>query len=150
MPQVTIERFDGATDARVLESCHQLVQECIKTDQPDQAPWSLSSFRAKWVAGFQGSPQEAWFAADDRGDVAGCYLLTLPHRENLSMARVVLRVAPGRRRAGIGAALLRHCEDRSRLAQRTRLVGELWDDTSGAPFAKAVGATPGIPVVQRT
>jgi GNAT superfamily N-acetyltransferase/RimJ/RimL family protein N-acetyltransferase len=145
-----IERFDGAADARTLETCFHLVMDCINADQPDQAPWSLGAFHAKWVEGFNGSPQETWFATGDRGDIAGCYLLILPHRENLSMARVVLRVAPGSRRAGIGTALLRHCEDRARLAGRTRLTGEAWDATSGDAFAKAVGATPGIPAVQRT
>ena len=145
-----IERFDGAADPRALESCHQLVQECIKADQPDQAQWSLGSFRAKWVEGFHGSPQEMWFAVADDGDIAGCYLLSLPSRENLSKARVVLRVAPDRRRAGIGTALLRHCEDRALLAGRTTLRGEAWDGTSGEAFAKAVGARPGIADVQRT
>jgi hypothetical protein len=140
---VTIERLDGAADARALETCFRLVMDCIKADQPDQAPWSLGAFHAKWVEGFNGSPQETWLATGDDGDIAGCYLLILPHRENLSMARVVLRVAPG-------TALLRHCGDRARLAGRTRLTGEAWDGTSGDAFAKANGATPGIPAVQRT
>ena len=147
---MNIERFDGATDARALESCHHLVQECIKADQPDQAPWSLGAFRAKWVEGFSGSPQESWFAADDHGAIVGCYLLDLPDRENLSMASAVLRVSPGRRRAGIGTVLLRHCEDRARLAGRTRLTGEAWDGSAGPAFATAVGASPGIPEVHRT
>jgi GNAT superfamily N-acetyltransferase len=147
---VNIERLDGATDARALESCYHLVQECIEADQPDQARWSFGAFRAKWVEGFNGSPQEAWFAAEDPGDIAGCYLLSLPDLENLSMARVVLRVAPGRRRAGIGTGLLRHCEDRALLAGRSRLTGEAWDGTSGAAFAEAIGASPGIADVQRT
>jgi GNAT superfamily N-acetyltransferase len=150
MPPVTIERLDGAADARALDSCHHLVQECIKADQPDQAPWSLGAFRAKWVEGFNGSPQETWCATEEPGDIAGCYLLTLPDRDNLSMARVVLRVAPGRRRAGIGTALLRHCEERAVLAGRTRLTGEAWDGTSGAAFAQVIGASPGIPEVHRT
>jgi GNAT superfamily N-acetyltransferase len=149
MPQLTIERFDGAADARALASCHYLVQECIRADQPDQAQWSLGAFGAKWVEGFSGSPQETWFAADDGGAIVGCYLLTLHDRENLSMASVVLRVAPDRRRAGIGTALLRHCEGRATAAGRTRLTGESWDGTSGAAFAKAIGASPGIPEVHR-
>jgi GNAT superfamily N-acetyltransferase/RimJ/RimL family protein N-acetyltransferase len=150
MPRLTIERFDGAADARALESCYHLVQESIKSDQPDQAQWSLGAFRAKWVEGFQGYPQEAWLAAEEPGDIAGCYLLMLPDKENLSMARVTLRVAPGRRRTGIGTALLRHCIDRAVLAGRSRLTGEIWDGTSGAGFAQAIGASPGIADVQRT
>ena len=68
---------------------------------------------------------------DDHGAIVGCYLLDLPDRENLSMASAVLRVSPGRRRAGIGTVLLRHCEDRARLAGRTRLTGEAWDGSAG-------------------
>jgi GNAT superfamily N-acetyltransferase/RimJ/RimL family protein N-acetyltransferase len=150
MPQLTIEPFDGAVDTRALENCYHLVQDCIKADQPDQAPWSLGAFRAKWVEGFQGYPQEAWQAGEEPGDIAGCYLLMLPDKENLSMARVILRVAPGRRRAGIGTALLRHCVDRAVLAGRSRLTGEVWDGTSGAAFAQRIGASPGIADVQRT
>jgi GNAT superfamily N-acetyltransferase len=147
---VDITRFDGADDARTLESCFHIVQESIRADQPDQGEWSLGSFRAKWVEGFNGSPQESWSGADDSGETVGCYLLALPDRENVSMARVVLRVSPGRRRAGMGTALLRHCARRAALAGRTRLTADAWDGTAGAEFAKAAGATPGIANVHRT
>jgi GNAT superfamily N-acetyltransferase len=147
---VDITRFDGADDPGTLESCFHIVQESIRADQPDQGEWSLAAFRAKWVDGFNGSPQESWFGADDTGEIAGCYLLVLPDRENVSMARVVLRVSPGRRRAGIGTALLQHCAHRAALAGRTRLTADAWDGTSGAEFAKTVGARPGIANVHRT
>ncbi len=147
---MNITRFDGADDAGTLESCFHIVQDSIRADQPDQGEWSLEAFRAKWVDGFNGSPQEAWFGADDAGEIAGCYLLMLPDRENVSMARVVLRVSPGRRRAGMGTALLRHCAHRAVLAGRTRLTADAWDGTPGAEFARAVGAQPGIANVHRT
>jgi GNAT superfamily N-acetyltransferase len=147
---VDITPFDGADDPGTLESCFHIVQESLRADQPDQGEWSLAAFRAKWVDGFNGSPQETWFGADGSGEIAGCYLLMLPDRENASMARVVLRVPPGRRRAGIGTALLRHCADRAGLAARTRLTADAWDGTSGADFAKAAGARPGIANVHRT
>jgi GNAT superfamily N-acetyltransferase len=148
---VDIERFDGAVDPDRLESCFHIVQACIRADQPaDQPPWSLRSFTAKWVEGFDGNPHESWAGTDASGEVVGCYLLTLPSRENLSRATVVLRVPPDRRRAGIGTALLRHCADRARLADRTQLAGDAWDDSSGATFAAAVGATAGIPNMHRS
>jgi GNAT superfamily N-acetyltransferase len=147
---VDITRFDGADDPGALETCFHIVQECIRADQPDQGEWSLGSFRAKWVEGFHGSPQESWVGANDSGDITGCYLLTLPDRANVSMAQVVLRVSPGRRRAGMGTALLRHCADRAALAGRTRLSADAWDGTSGAEFARAAGARPGIANVHRT
>jgi GNAT superfamily N-acetyltransferase len=147
---VDITRFNGADDPGALERCFHIVQESIRADQPDQGQWSLGSFRAKWVDGFSGSPQESWLGADDSGEITGCYLLVLPDRANVSMAQVVLRVAPDRRRAGMGTALLRHCAQRAALAGRTRLTADAWDGTSGAEFAKAAGALPGIANVHRT
>jgi GNAT superfamily N-acetyltransferase len=148
---VDITRFNGADDRGTLESCHRLVQQCLRADQPaDQPEWSLASFTAKWVDGFDGSPQESWAGTDTSGAVVGCYLLTLPSRVNLSRAVVVLRVTPVQRRAGIGTALLRHCADRARLAGRTQLAGAAWDGSTGAAFAAAVGATAGIADVHRS
>jgi GNAT superfamily N-acetyltransferase len=148
---VDITRFDGADDPGALESCFRIVQESIRADQPaDQPKWSLPSFTAKWVDGFDDSPHESWVGADASGEVVGCYLLALPGRVNISRANVVLRVRPDRRRSGIGTALLRHCADRARLAGRTHLVGDAWDDSPGAAFATAVGATAGIADVHRS
>ncbi len=148
---VDIARFDGRDDTGTLESCYHLVQRCLRADQPaDQPPWSLASFTAKWVEGFDGNPHESWAGSDASGAVVGCYLLTLPSRENLSRASVVLRVPPDRRRAGLGTALLRHCADRARLSGRTQLAADAWDDSAGAAFAAAVGATAGIPNMHRS
>ncbi len=148
---VEIKRFDGADDPERLERCFRIVQACIKADQPaDQPPWSLASFTAKWVEGFDGNPHESWAGSDASGEVVGCYLLTLPSRENLSRASVVLRVPPDRRRAGIGTALLHHCADRARQSGRTQLAADAWDESSGAAFAAAVGATAGIPNMHRS
>jgi GNAT superfamily N-acetyltransferase len=147
---VDIARFDGG-DAETLESCYHLVQSCLRLDQPAGTPeWSLASFTAKWVEGFDGNPLEAWAGTDASGAVTGCYLLTLPNRENLSLGSVVLRVAPEQRRAGIGTALLRHCADRAQRAGRTQLVGDAWDDSTGAAFATAFGAAAGIADVHRS
>jgi GNAT superfamily N-acetyltransferase len=148
---VDITRFDGKADTRTLETCFRIVQRCLRADQPaDQPEWSLASFTAKWVDGFDASPHESWAATDTSGAVAGCYLLTLPSRENLTKAAVVLRVPPDRRRTGIGSALLRHCADRAHLAGRTQLVSDVWDDSAGAAFATAMGATSGIADVHRS
>jgi len=147
---VDITRFNGADDPGILQSCFHIVQQSIRADQPDQGEWSMAPFRAKWVDGFTGSPQETWFGTAESGEITGCYLLMLPDRENVSLARVVLRVPPDRRRAGMGTALLRHCAHRAALAGRTRLIADAWDGTSGAEFARAVGARPGIADVHRT
>jgi GNAT superfamily N-acetyltransferase/RimJ/RimL family protein N-acetyltransferase len=147
---VKIEQFDGQAEPDRVRECFRIVLACYAVDQPDQPNWSLGTFTAKWVDGFDANPQESWIATDPAGETVGCYLLTLPDKANLSRANVVLRVPPDRRRAGIGTALLRHCADRARMAGRDWLAGDAWDGTAGEPFAIAVGATGGIPSVHRT
>ena len=56
--------------------------------------------------GWTGDPQEAWLARDSAGEVCGWYLLGLSQRENRHRAGITLVVAPSRRRAGLGTALL--------------------------------------------
>jgi GNAT superfamily N-acetyltransferase len=147
---VDIERFDAQAEPDRVGECFRIVQACFRVDQPNQPNWSLGSFTAKWGEGFGAGPQESWIATDPSGEAIGCYLLTLPDKTNLSRASVVLRVPPDRRRAGIGTALLRHCAERARTADRAWLSGEAWDGTAGEPFAAAVGATGGIANVHRT
>jgi GNAT superfamily N-acetyltransferase len=147
---VDIERFDGRAEPNRVRDCFGIEMACLPVDQPDQPPWSLGIFTAKWVDGFGAGPQESWIATDPSGAAVGSYLLTLPDKANLSRANVVLRVPPDRRRAGIGSALLRHCADRARLAGRAWLAGEAWDGTAGEMFGAAVGATGGIANVHRT
>jgi hypothetical protein len=67
----------------------------------------------------------------------------------MTLARVILQVPPGRRRAGIGSELLGHCTARARRAGRVRLGGEARDGSPGAAFAQAAGAQAGIAEVNR-
>ena len=80
-------------------------------------------FRAWLRYGWTEDPSEAWLARDDDGEVCGWYLLSLPERENRHLADLSLVVAPSRRRAGLGTALLGHAADRARQAGRTLLTG---------------------------
>jgi GNAT superfamily N-acetyltransferase len=118
-------------------------------DHPNLPGWPVQSFRLKWTRSYDSAPGEAWLGTDDAGEPAGCYLLRLPVQENVTLARVILQVPPGRRRAGIGSELLAHCAGRARLAGRVRMGGEARDGSPGAAFAQAVGARPGIAEVNR-
>ena len=72
-----------------------------------------------------GEPRETWLLEDAAG-VGGWYLLELPDRDNGHLSFLEIQVAPGRRRNGLGTALLRHAAgpgDRRRAptAERVRL-----------------------------
>lgn len=146
---MNIERFDGQADLEGLRNCFGIAKACWPVDEPGLPEWSLGTFTAKWAHGFDTSPQESWLACNDAGEPDGCYLLTLPDRHNVTMAHLVLKVRPVARRAGIGTDLLQHCADRARHADRTRLAAHAWDNSAGAAFAAAVGASSGIAEVTR-
>jgi GNAT superfamily N-acetyltransferase len=144
-----IERFDPRGEASKLRACYDITKAGWPIDHPDEPTWAVDSFTGKWAEGFDTAPLQAWLATDDSGTPVGCYLLRLPDRENLTMARCILAIDPARRRAGIGTALLAHCGTQARRAGRSRLVGFVRDDTPGAAFAAAVGARGGIPDLTR-
>jgi GNAT superfamily N-acetyltransferase len=146
---VRIEQFDPASDAGRLEACHDIVRAGSPVDHPGLPGWPLRSFRFKWTHSYDSVPSEAWLATDDSGETAGCYLLRLPVKENVTLAEVILQVPPARRRAGIGSELLAHCAGRARRAGRGRMGGEARDGSPGAAFAQAVGAQAGIAEVNR-
>jgi RimJ/RimL family protein N-acetyltransferase len=146
-----VEQFDPRADADSLRACYQIFLAAHDIDSPQTPPWSYRLFERAWVDGFgEDEVHECWLASSDRGDPVGCYLLTLPERENKTTAYSELMVAPQQRRAGSGTALLAHCTDRTRAAGRTRLRAAVPDGTAGTAFAKAMGAASGIEQVLRT
>ncbi|MFY9890184.1 MAG: GNAT family N-acetyltransferase [Streptosporangiaceae bacterium] len=136
------ELIDPGADARGRDRCYQIVAECERLDAPELPVQSARDFAA-WLTGF-GDPRRLWLARDEAGEPAGCYVLTLPSRENPDMAVCMLAVRPERRREGTGTSLLRHCAREARQAGRLRLAGEAPDDSPGAAFAAASGGQPGI------
>jgi GNAT superfamily N-acetyltransferase len=147
---VLIEQFDPATEPGRMRSCYQIMAECDRLDDPSIPVRSPESAAAWWAHGFGGSPRQSWLASDSPGgEIVGCYLLMLPDRENLAMADCALYVAPGARRSGRGRELLVHCAGQARLAGRSRLSAETRDNSPGAAFAAALGATSGISEVLR-
>jgi GNAT superfamily N-acetyltransferase len=151
---VHIERFDPLADTRFLRACHQIMEAARPTDHPSLPPQSFEGFASWWAHG--GEPQQSWLARDGSGEPVGCYLLTLPERENTAMAGCGLVVTPTRRRAGYGTALLAHCADRARRASRSRLAStdatrtKVREGSPGAAFAAATGANRGLAELIRT
>jgi GNAT superfamily N-acetyltransferase len=146
---VRIERFDPGTEAGKLRACFDMVKAGWPIDHPDEPPWAYDSFAGKWVRGYDTAPRQAWLASDEAGEPVGGYLLRLPDKENLSIARCQMVISPARRRGGFGRALLAHCAAQARQAGRSRLAAGVRDDTPGAAFAAAMGARGGITDVIR-
>jgi GNAT superfamily N-acetyltransferase len=146
---VRIEQFDPSSDPGSLQACFEMTGDGWPIDHPHTPPWSLRSFTGKWISGFGVSPQRCWLATDDSGRAVGGYLLKLPDKENADRASCELVVAPARRRSGIGTALLRHCADQARQADRWWLRSHADDGSPGESFAAAMGARAGITDVQR-
>jgi len=151
---VQIEPFDPAADPEQLRACHQIMAAARPVDHPHLPPQSLPRFATWW--GHGGVPVRSWLARDEAGEPAGCCLLTLPDRENRTMAGCALVIHPDRRRASLGTELLAHCAAQARLAGRSRLAStgstrtKVREGSPGAVFAAAAGAGSGLAEVIRT
>ena len=143
-----IEQFDPLTDTRLLSICHQIMEMARPTDHPSLPPQSFDGFTAWWAHG--GDRQQSWLARDDSDRPVGCYLLMLPELENTTMAECGLIVAPARRRAGVGTALIAHCAGQAKRAGRSKLTStgatrtRVRDGSPGAAFAADIGARTGL------
>jgi GNAT superfamily N-acetyltransferase len=137
---VQIERLDPATDTSAVRACHEIHLAEWHADGVRRAPLSPRAFWTLLGYGWTEDPQEAWLARGSAGEVCGWYLLSLPERENQHRAGIILVVAPSRRRAGLGTALLGHAADRARQAGRTLLTGHSQQESARTAFARAIGA----------
>ncbi len=85
-----------------------------------------------------------WSARENGALVGGAYL-QVSDRENLQLGFGGVLVAPEARRRGIGRTLLRHLAERASSDGRAMVAGQTSDRVpSGAAFARAVGASPGL------
>lgn len=86
-----------------------------------------------------------FWAARENGALLGGAYLQLSDRENLQLGFCGVLVRPEARRRGIGRRLLRHAADRAAGEGRALLAGQTSDRVpSGAAFAAAMGANPGL------
>jgi GNAT superfamily N-acetyltransferase len=145
-----IERFDPTADTEKIRACYDLYAAGHPIDDPDGPPMSLPGFSCWFSTGWDSNPRETWLVpGDEDGTWAGAYLLEVPARENTHLARLVIFVAPARRRTGLGTALLRHAAGRAADLGRTLLSGMTREGAPGSAFAAAVGARPGVTEVRR-
>jgi len=142
--EVQVEKFEPQQDLASLRACHAVMEAARPIDHPNLPPQSFESFAGWWAHG--GVPQQSWLARDEYDEPVGCCLVTFPAHENTTMAGCCLVVVPARRCTGLGSRLLEHCAaevhryGRSRLSSTEATRTKVRDGSSGAAFAKAVGA----------
>ncbi|HEX4253897.1 MAG TPA: GNAT family N-acetyltransferase, partial [Streptosporangiaceae bacterium] len=120
-------------------------------DEPGGPPMSAGVWMGLKAHGWCAEPRENWVAFDEPGGaLLGGYSLELPDRENRNRTLVTLLVDPGRRRAGIGTALLRHARARAAELGRRTMAFLVLQGTPGDGFARAQGAAVEIVEARRT
>ena len=144
-----LEQFDPAADAAGVRACHEVYLAGHPIDDPNHPPMSARFFAGWLTLGWTEDRQELWLARDSQGEPRGWCMLSLPQRENQHQAWVEPTVHPAHRRAGLGAALVRHAAGRARESGRTVLAGYARDGAPGSAFASAIGAHPGLHHVSR-
>ena len=107
----------------------------------DNDVWSADQRRERWRSTSQ---RDLGLAAVDGEDVVGAVQVSLPLKDNLSVALVELAVLPDRRRRGIGSLLLDRTEEVAASHGRTVILAETrWPagatDEGGEGFAARRG-----------
>ena len=142
-----IQRF-GSQDGRRADACYEIFRATRAADDPDVPVMPPRAFLGWLQTGFMGEPRETWLLEDAAG-AGGWYLLELPSRDNGHLGSLEIQVAPGRRRHGLGTALLRHAAGRAVADGRRLLCGYAVAGTGGEAFARAAGAAEGQTDVRR-
>lgn len=142
-----IERF-GAENKQRAEACYEIFRAVRMADDPDVPVMPPRVFAGWLQAGFMGEPRETWLLEDD-GGIAGWYLLELPDRDNGHLSFLEIQVISGRRRQGLGTALLRHAAGRAIADGRQLLNGYACAGTPGEAFARSSGAVQGLNEIRR-
>src|SRR3984957_1044423 len=143
-----IERWDPA-DETITSACHELHVAAHRADEADDPPFSAGTFALYLRQGFDKTPGEVWFAADDAGRVVGYYRMQLYDLENLDRAGGGPVVHPAARRRGYGRALLRHEAARAAANGRSVLSAQVVTGSAGEAFAVAVNGKPGLVEARR-
>jgi GNAT superfamily N-acetyltransferase len=154
---VLIERFDAAADEASARALYAVYAAGAPVDEPGSPVMSFAVFGGLMSRGWCGEPRENWLAraepagrGETAGPVLGGYSLELPDRENRDRAGLTLLVAPERRRAGVGTALLHHASARARELGRGTVTSEVLEATPGDGFARAMGARADLAEHRRT
>jgi GNAT superfamily N-acetyltransferase len=144
-----IVEYNPAADADKVRAWYELYAECEPVDAPGSPVQSERGFCTAMRLSWPGFPQEPALATAGDGSCVGGYVLDLPERENRHLAGVTVLVALGRRRSGLGTALLRDAARRAGAHGRSKLTAETRTGLAGSAFAASKGARPGLIEVRR-
>ena len=148
---VLIERFDPVADPAMTRAWYALYAAGAPVDEPGGPPMSAGIWMGLKAHGWSAEPRENWLAFDEPGGaLLGGYSLELPDQENRGRTLVTLLVDPGRRRGGIGTALLRHARSRAAELGRHTMTSLILEGTPGDGFARAQGASIDLVEARRT
>ena len=131
------------TDPAARRTWHGVMDRAVRADRPYALTSTLDAVEVTMTV-----PSDyyarTWLQAVEGGVVVGVAELELPLSENTDVAWVEVDVLPEHRRRGIGRALWRAVVDRSVVAGRTRVGGEVSVDLAvagaGLAFATAMRA----------
>jgi GNAT superfamily N-acetyltransferase len=144
---VLIEKFDAAADQASARALYDVYAAGAPVDELGGPVMSARVWCGLIARGWCGEPRENWLARMAPAEpgpagepILGGYSLELPDRENLDRAGLTLLVAPDRRRAGVGGALLGHARARAAELGRDMVTSEVLAGTPGDAFARAAGA----------
>ncbi|GAB3968139.1 GNAT family N-acetyltransferase [Plantactinospora veratri] len=142
-------------DVAATERAYEIESSARTVDQPDVPTLSRQRFFA--------ALRRPWPGDEDRhalgyldGVAVGYLAVSLPQRENLENAGLVLAVHPEYRRRGVGRALYEQAVRLVRQEGRKRIIGEVANmspeaapTTPGDAFAAAMGAKPALADIRR-
>ncbi|MDW5325388.1 GNAT family N-acetyltransferase [Plantactinospora sp. KLBMP9567] len=142
-------------DVAATERAYEIESAARSADQPDMPRLP----RQRFFAGLR----RPWPGDDNRhalgyldGVAVGYLTVSLPQRENLENAGLVLAVHPEYRRRGVGRALYEYAVRVARDEGRKRIIGEVANMSPeaaptmpGDAFAAAMGAKPALADVRR-
>jgi GNAT superfamily N-acetyltransferase len=159
---VLIEKFDAAADEASARALYDVYAAGAPVDEPGSPIMSARVWCGLIARGWCDEPRENWLArvapaeagpvqaGPAGGPILGGYSLELPDRENLDRAGLTLLVAPERRHAGVGSALLRHARARAAELGRDMVTSQVLAGTAGDGFARAMGAAAELTEARRT
>jgi GNAT superfamily N-acetyltransferase len=137
----------AADDA--IRACHGLMAAATRADDPAEPPQSVHACKTSLFGAWSGSPVEAWYVPDGETGAAAVCRIEFPDLENPHWAFADIVVHPGRRRGGLGTALLSHAAERAAASGRTLLGAQAQEGSTGETFAAHAGATFGKADVRR-
>ncbi|MBO3734853.1 GNAT family N-acetyltransferase [Glycomyces niveus] len=126
-------------DRDLLRQVHEVFEAVRAAETPEHPPVPEDRYSGM----LEHPPPDSEFrcyAAVEDGRVLGQHWVYLPQKENAHYAELDLAVDPGRRRRGIGTALLEHLLRLAREERRSEVVVTVWAAVEGGPSRPDAGA----------